>query len=131
MSRQYQHASSTSIELSDQLRACAGRIRTAWQLAGFYLIEGAVSVIDQSGRTAGILRAWCRLCVSVMTGMHHLTLPLDLIFISGYGYTMLWPLLALCNIAQASSALGMYVLQYKDARIRNKIVRPVFPVIWG
>lgn len=56
----------------------------------------------------------------VMSGMHHITLPLDLIFISRFGFTMLWPLLALCNIAQASSTLGMFVLQYKNKQLRKR-----------
>lgn len=81
---------------------------------GLYLL-----LISPAGLLVSFVLGVGYVCL-VMTGMHHLTLPLDLIFISGYGYTMLWPLLALCNIAQASSALGMYVLQYKDARIRKQ-----------
>ncbi|WP_041140030.1 PTS trehalose transporter subunit IIBC [Beduini massiliensis] len=50
----------------------------------------------------------------VMTGMHHITTLLDLQYISSFGGTMLWPLIALANVAQGSAVLGMICLQRKD-----------------
>lgn len=50
----------------------------------------------------------------VITGMHHITTLLDLQFISSFGGTMLWPLIALANVAQGSAVLGMICLQRNE-----------------
>lgn len=39
----------------------------------------------------------------VMTGLHHLTIIIDTILTTTFGGTILWPMIALSNIAQASS----------------------------
>ena len=51
----------------------------------------------------------------VITGLHHMTNAIDLQLIADYGGTMLWPMIALSNIAQGSAALGMITLQRKNA----------------
>ena len=50
----------------------------------------------------------------VITGLHHMTNAIDLQLIADYGGTMLWPMIALSNIAQGSAVLGMIFLQRKD-----------------
>ncbi|MFQ6861322.1 MAG: PTS trehalose transporter subunit IIBC [Beduini sp.] len=52
----------------------------------------------------------------VMTGMHHITTLLDLQFISSFGGTRLWPLIALANVAQGSAVLGMICLQRNEKK---------------
>ncbi len=51
----------------------------------------------------------------VITGLHHMTNAIDLQLIADYGGTMLWPMIALSNIAQGSAVLGMMYLQRKNA----------------
>lgn len=51
----------------------------------------------------------------VITGLHHMSNAIDLQLIADYGGTMLWPMIALSNIAQGSAVLGMMILQRKDA----------------
>ena len=51
----------------------------------------------------------------VITGLHHMTNAIDLQLIADYGGTMLWPMIALSNIAQGSAVLGMMYLQKKNA----------------
>ncbi len=51
----------------------------------------------------------------VITGLHHMSNAIDLQLVSDFGGTMLWPMIALSNIAQGSAVLGMAYLQRKDA----------------
>ena len=44
---------------------------------------------------------------------------IDLQLIADYGGTMLWPMIALSNIAQGSAVLGMVWLQRKDAKAQE------------
>lgn len=55
----------------------------------------------------------------VITGLHHMSNAIDLQLIADYGGTMLWPMIALSNIAQGSAVLGMIVLQRKDAQAQE------------
>ena len=55
----------------------------------------------------------------VITGLHHMTNAIDLQLIADYEGTMLWPMIALSNIAQGSAVLGMIWLQKKDARAQE------------
>ena len=55
----------------------------------------------------------------VITGLHHMTNAIDLQLIADYGGTMLWPMIALSNIAQGSAVLGMIALQKKNARAQE------------
>ena len=52
----------------------------------------------------------------VITGLHHMSNAIDLQLVADYGGTMLWPMIALSNIAQGSAVLGMTALQRKDAQ---------------
>ncbi|MBR3367476.1 MAG: PTS system trehalose-specific EIIBC component [Lachnospiraceae bacterium] len=51
----------------------------------------------------------------VITGLHHMTNAIDMQLIQATGGTMLWPMIALSNIAQGSAVLGMIRLQKKNA----------------
>ena len=55
----------------------------------------------------------------VITGLHHMSNAIDLQLISDFGGTMLWPMIALSNIAQGSAVLGMAYLQKKNARAQE------------
>lgn len=55
----------------------------------------------------------------VITGLHHMSNAIDLQLIADYGGTMLWPMIALSNIAQGSAVLGMICLQRKDANAQE------------
>ena len=50
----------------------------------------------------------------VITGLHHMSNAIDLQLIADYGGTMLWPMIALSNIAQGSAVVGMIWLQRND-----------------
>lgn len=50
----------------------------------------------------------------VITGLHHMTNAVDMQLIAQTGGTMLWPMIALSNIAQGSAVLAMIVLQKRD-----------------
>ena len=52
----------------------------------------------------------------VMTGLHHMTNAVDSQLVTSTGGTMLWPMIALSNIAQGSSVLAMSLLQKKNDR---------------
>ncbi len=52
----------------------------------------------------------------VITGLHHMSNAIDLQLIADFGGTMLWPMIALSNIAQGSAVLGMIALQRKNAK---------------
>lgn len=51
----------------------------------------------------------------VITGLHHMSNAIDLQLIADYGGTMLWPMIALSNIAQGSAVVAMMILQKKNA----------------
>ncbi len=55
----------------------------------------------------------------VITGLHHMSNAIDLQLIADYGGTMLWPMIALSNIAQGSAVLGMAWLQRKDPQAQE------------
>jgi PTS system trehalose-specific IIC component len=55
----------------------------------------------------------------VITGLHHMTNAIDLQLIADFGGTMLWPMIALSNIAQGSAVLGMIFLQKKNAEMQE------------
>lgn len=52
----------------------------------------------------------------VMTGLHHMTNAIDMTLTAKFGGTILWPMIALSNIAQGSSVLAMSVLQRHNPR---------------
>lgn len=55
----------------------------------------------------------------VITGLHHMSNAIDLQLIADYGGTMLWPMIALSNIAQGSAVAGMMILQRKNAEAQE------------
>lgn len=55
----------------------------------------------------------------VITGLHHMSNAIDLQLIADFGGTMLWPMIALSNIAQGSAVLGMIYLQKNDAQVQE------------
>lgn len=55
----------------------------------------------------------------VITGLHHMSNAIDLQLVSDFGGTMLWPMIALSNIAQGSAVLGMIALQRKDSKAQE------------
>ena len=55
----------------------------------------------------------------VITGLHHMSNAIDLQLIADTGGTMLWPMIALSNIAQGAAVLGMSVLQKKNERAQE------------
>ena len=65
----------------------------------------------------------------VITGLHHMSNAIDLQLIADYGGTMLWPMIALSNIAQGSAVLAMIYLQRKDQEAQE-VSHPVSPATW-
>ena len=55
----------------------------------------------------------------VITGLHHMSNAIDLQLIADYNGTMLWPMIALSNIAQGSAVLGMIWLQRRDSKAQE------------
>lgn len=55
----------------------------------------------------------------VMTGLHHMTNAIDTQLATLYNGTILWPMIALSNIAQGSSVLAMSVLQKRNERAQQ------------
>ena len=52
----------------------------------------------------------------VITGLHHMSNAIDLQLIQSTGGTMLWPMIALSNIAQGSAVAGMAYLQRNNEK---------------
>lgn len=50
----------------------------------------------------------------VITGLHHMTNAIDLQLVAEFKGTMLWPMIALSNIAQGSAVLGMIYVNRKN-----------------
>ena len=55
----------------------------------------------------------------VITGLHHMTNAIDTTLTNMFGGTILWPMIALSNIAQGSSVLAMSILQRHDERAQQ------------
>lgn len=55
----------------------------------------------------------------VITGLHHMTNAIDTQLATTFGGTILWPMIALSNIAQGSAVLAMVVLQKKNERAQQ------------
>lgn len=87
-------------------------------------IGSAVSSVVYSGITGPLKVLFAALfglvyAPLVITGLHHMSNAIDLQLIADYGGTMLWPMIALSNIAQGSAVLGMIYLQRKDAHAQE------------
>ncbi len=84
-----------------------------------WMLGSAVSSVVQAGITGNFRVLFGAIfgglyAPLVITGLHHMTNAIDLQLIADYGGTMLWPMIALSNIAQGSAVLAMIVLQKKD-----------------
>ncbi len=55
----------------------------------------------------------------VITGLHHMTNAIDTQLVADFGGTILWPMIALSNIAQGSAVLGMIYLQKKNTKSKE------------
>ena len=55
----------------------------------------------------------------VITGLHHMTNAIDLQLVAQFGGTILWPMIALSNIAQGSAVLAMIYLQRKNEEAKQ------------
>lgn len=55
----------------------------------------------------------------VITGLHHMTNAIDTQLTATFGGTLLWPMIALSNIAQGSSVLAMCVLQKNNKKAKE------------
>ena len=83
-------------------------------------IGSAISAVVYAGITGPVKILFAALfgfvyAPLVITGLHHMTNAIDLQLVADFGGTMLWPMIALSNIAQGSAVLAMIVLQKKDA----------------
>ncbi len=76
---------------------------------GFLITEGIVHIFDVAP-ALGALVFGATYAPLVITGMHHMFIAVDLQLISTNAGTMIWPMIALSNIAQGSAALAMFVL---------------------
>ena len=55
----------------------------------------------------------------VITGLHHMTNSIDVQLANTFGGTLLWPMIALSNIAQGSAVLAMIYLQRKNEKSKE------------
>lgn len=55
----------------------------------------------------------------VITGLHHMTNAVDLQLISEFDSTLLWPMIALSNIAQGSAVVGMLLSNRNNERLKE------------
>ena len=89
-----------------------------WRIGGAIAAVVYVGLVSPFGRLFaglfGLLYA-----PIVMTGLHHMTNAIDTQLINTYDYTILWPMIALSNIAQGSSVLAMTLLQKKNERAQQ------------
>lgn len=56
----------------------------------------------------------------VITGMHHMFLPVDLQLVASENGTFLWPILVMSNVAQGSAALAMMLIFRKNKDNKNE-----------
>ena len=55
----------------------------------------------------------------VITGLHHMSNAIDLQLMSQFSGTMLWPMIALSNIAQGSAVVAMSILQKRNNKAKQ------------
>lgn len=58
----------------------------------------------------------------VSTGLHHMSNAIDSQLISSFGGTILWPMIALSNIAQGSAVVGFSLATRKNERLQQVAV---------
>jgi len=84
-----------------------------WQL-GQWISQGVMAGLSSSfnwlfGALFGTLYA-----PLVITGLHHMTNAIDLQLVADFGGTILWPMIALSNIAQGSAVLSIWWMHRGD-----------------
>lgn len=89
-----------------------------------WAIGSLVSKVVYAGLTSGFRWLFATLfgfiyAPLVITGLHHMTNAIDLQLMAEFGGTMLWPMIALSNIAQGSAVLGMIYLQKKNEEAKQ------------
>ncbi|WP_353947466.1 PTS system trehalose-specific EIIBC component [Sporolactobacillus sp. Y61] len=72
-----------------------------------WITEGLVGLFDIAPIIGGAVYGFLY-SILVITGMHHLFLAVDLQLIGSTNSTFLWPILALCNIAQGTAAFAIF-----------------------
>ncbi len=82
-------------------------------------IGAAISAVVYAGLTSNLRVLFAAVfgvfyAPLVITGLHHMSNAIDLQLIAEFKGTMLWPMIALSNIAQGSAVLGMIILQRKN-----------------
>lgn len=87
-------------------------------------IGSAVSAVVYAGLTSKVRWLFATLfgfvyAPLVITGLHHMSNAIDLQLMAEFGGTMLWPMIALSNIAQGSAVLAMIVLQRKNEEAKQ------------
>lgn len=84
---------------------------------GNFITDGLVSIFDSYAMIGGFIYG-AIYGPLVITGMHHTFLAVDLQLLGSTGFTFLWPILALSNIAQGAAAFAM-MLATKDERLKG------------
>lgn len=65
----------------------------------------------------------------VITGLHHMSHTIDLQLIAAYNGTIMWPMIALANIAQGSAVLGI-ILMHRGNKKEEAISIPAWISSW-
>lgn len=84
-----------------------------------WAIGNGISNFVQAGFTSsfswlfGGIYGFCY-CILVITGLHHTILAVDLQLIADIGGTYIWPIHALCGMAQTTAVLGYLYLKRKQ-----------------
>ena len=90
---------------------------------GWWIGDGIASLV-QMGLTSNVRWLFAAIfgllyAPLVMTGLHHMTNAIDTTLANTTGGTILWPMIALSNIAQGSAVLAMSILQRKNKRAQQ------------
>lgn len=67
----------------------------------------------------------------VITGLHHMTNAIDLSLVAEYEQTILWPMIALSNIAQGSAVVGIIWLNRGDEKEQSVSVPAMISAYLG
>lgn len=67
----------------------------------------------------------------VITGLHHMILAVDLQLVADVGYTNIWPMVALSNIAQGSAVFAMVILHRKNKDVQQVAVPSTISAFLG
>ncbi|MEW9671829.1 PTS system trehalose-specific EIIBC component [Ammoniphilus sp. 3BR4] len=96
---------------------------------GNAITTGLVSVFEHFALIGGLVYG-ALYALLVVTGMHHTFLAVDIQLIANTGFTFLWPILALSNIAQGSSALAMMFVS-KDEKLKGMSITSAISAYLG